>query len=192
MNPMKRYLPPHKRNVVSNIKSKTDKFQDNWLSTTSKNQNNDLKTANFPALNETKENVIKDKEVNKEIYNYKSVTDLFKKKREIQNRKKNKLPPGWIILSKNVKYKKSEMDNDNCYTKQIESDMIKKILNRQEEYYRNYEELTGQDIKYYVSESEYEDEDELSDYESESVSEEENTDEYYDEQDIYLKKYNRN
>ena len=189
---MKRYLPPHKRNVSSSINPKKDKFQDPWLSMTNKNQNDHLKTANFPSLNQTKDNVTETPIVNNNIYNYKSVTDLFKKKRELRNKKKNNLPPGWIKLSKDVKYKKTETDYDIYYKKQIESDRIKKFLNRHEEYYRNYEELTGEDIRYYVSESESEDEREVYDYESESQSEEETADEYYDELDIYLKKYNRN
>ena len=188
----KKYLPPHKRNVPPSDNNKKDNFKDPWLSTTHGNQNKDLKTANFPSLNKNKEDIIENKIVNKDIYNYKSVTDLFKKKREIREKKNNKLPPGWIKLSKNIKYKKTETDYDIYYKKQIESDKIKKFLIRQEEYYRKYEELTGEDIRYYISETEEEYEDDTSDYESDTLSEEETPDEYYDEQDIYLKKYNRN
>lgn len=187
----KRYLPPHKRNVASSFNTEKDKFQEPWLSTRDGNQNKNLKTANFPSLNNNNDNVIENKCVDKNIYNYKSVTDILKKKRELRNKKKNNLPPGWIKLSKDGKYEKTETELEIYYKKQIESERIKKFLNREEEYYRNYEQLTGEDIRYYVSESENEEKYE-NDYESESVSEEENIDEYYDEQDIYLKKYNRN
>tara|TARA_A100001015_G_C15016900_1_gene725973 strand:- start:2131 stop:2691 length:561 start_codon:yes stop_codon:yes gene_type:complete len=183
-NNMKSYIPPHKRNN----NNKVDNFDEPWLSVKNKKRDN-LKNANFPSLNKNKDT--QDNSLSKEsnIYNYKSVTELFKKKRELRNKKKNDLPPGWIKLNKESKYEKMETEIEMYYKQQIIEERIKKFLNKQEEYYRNYEELTGEDIRYYISESESEEE---FDYDSESVSEEETADEFYDEQDIYLKKYNRN
>ncbi len=186
---MKSYVPPHKREVKRNDFDFTTPWINHNQSKKPVNQN--LKNANFPRFNEKSDKSNDNTSTTNEVYNYKKVTDLFKKKRELQEKNKNKLKPGWIKLSKDAKYEKTETKLEIYYKKQIESERIKKFLNRQEEYYRNYEELTGEDIRYYVSESENEEEYE-NDYESESVSEEENIDEYYDEQDRYLKKYNRN
>lgn len=183
---MKSYIPPHKRNV-----NKVDNFNEPWLSVTNKKRDN-FKNANFPSLNKIKDTQNNSSPEENNVYNYKSVTELFKKKRELRNKKKNDLPPGWIKLNKEAKYEKTETELEMYYKQQIIEERIKKFLNKQEEYYRNYEELTGIDIRYYISESEEEEKNEENVYESESMSEEENTDEFYDEQDIYLKKYNRN
>ena len=80
---MKSYIPPHKRNN----NNKVDNFDEPWLSVKNKKRDN-LKNANFPSLNKNKDT--QDNSLSKEsnIYNYKSVTELFKKKRELRNKKK--------------------------------------------------------------------------------------------------------
>lgn len=182
---MKSYVPPHKRHQRKHI-PKRDKFSDKWVSDDiNKQVNENLKTANFPELSNNKK-----KQENQPAVNYKTVTDLFKKKRLNREKKKQKLKPGWVVLNKNNKYKKSDEEREQYYQTVILPQQIDNYLKNQNIYYGLQEEITGEDCRYYVSESESDSE--ISEYESESASDEDNNDDFYDEQDIYLKKYNRN
>jgi hypothetical protein len=186
---MKSYVPPHKRAVKRNDFDFTTPWINNNQSKKPVNQN--LKNANFPRFNEKSDKSNDNTSTTNEVYNYKKVTDLFKKKRELQEKNKNKLKPGWIKLSKDAKYEKTETELENYYKNQIRVERIKKFLNNQEKYYRAYEEMYNEDIRYYISESESEIEN--SDCESESLSENDyENEEYYEEQEKYLNKYNRN
>ena len=182
---MKSYVPPHKRNQGKHFPKK-DNFRENWVSDNiDKNVNKDLKIGIFPELS----NNIKAPE-NQPTVNYKTVTDLFKTKRLNQERKKKKLKPGWVVLNKKNKYKKTDEEREHYYQTVILPNHIDNYLKNQDIYYTLQEEITGEDCRYYVSESD--NESDVSDYEYESASDEDNSEDFYDEQDIYLKKYNRN
>lgn len=186
---MKSYVPPHKRGASSN---QID-FNSPWISNdqSKKSTNQNLKNANFPKFNEKSDKSNDNTNTTNEVYNYKKVTDLFKKKKELLEKSKKKLKPGWIKLNKDGKYEKTETEIEIYYKNQIRLERINKFLNREEKYYREYKELFNEDIRYYISESETESE--KSDCESESLSENDNeNEEYYEEQEKYLNKYNRN
>ena len=185
---MSSYIPPHKRKRnASKSTSRKNIFNDNWvLEEQSSNKNVSLTKENFPSLSKQDENTL---DVNKKTnIDYKKVTDIFKKKRLLREKKNKKLPPGWIKLTKGVKYKKTDIEKDYHYETVQFPNLINNMLNKQEEYYQIYEERTGEDIRYYVTESETESE---IDTESESDQEYSN-EEYYEEEETYLKKYNRN
>lgn len=186
---MKSYIPPHKRVVTSN---KPD-FNSPWINGDQRKNpiNQNLKNANFPKLNENSDKSKDNNTITNDVYNYKKVTDLFKKKRELREQKKKKLKPGWINLNKNNKYKKTEQEKEHYYQTFILPPIVESHLTNQENYYRDYKETYNEDIRYYISESESETE--FSEDEEESLSEDNcDNDEYNDEQDKYLNKYNRN
>lgn len=186
---MKSYVPPHKRTVKSN---KID-YNSPWIKDDQckKPINQNLKNAYFPKFNENSDKSNDNTSTTNEVYNYKKVTELFKKKRELREKKKKKLKPGWINLNKNNKYKKTEQEKEHYYQTFILPTIVERHLTNQENYYRDYEETYNEDIRYYVSESESEPE--ISEEEEESLSENDyENEEYYEEQEIYLNKYNRN
>lgn len=185
---MKSYVPPHKRAVTTN----KIYYNSPWINNDQckKHINKKLKEADFPKLNKNSNKSNDNNTTTNEVYNYKKVTELFKKKRELREKNKKKLKPGWINLNKNNKYKKTEQEKEYYYQTTILPTIIESYLVNQENYYKDYEETYSEDIRYYVSESESESE--ISEYESESASDEDNNDDFYDEQDIYLNKYNRN
>ena len=186
---MNSYVPPHKRTVNSN---KID-FNSSWINDDQHKKpiNQNLKNAYFPKFNENSDKSNDNTTTTNEVYNYKKVTELFKKKRELREKKKKKLKPGWINLNKNNKYKKPEQEKEYYYQTFILPAIIESHLTNKENYYRDYEETYNEDIRYYVSESESEPE--FSEEEEESLSENDyENEEYYEEQEIYLNKYNRN
>ena len=185
---MKTYVPPHKRTVNSN---KID-FNSPWVNNEQDKKliNKNLKKAYFPKINENSNKSNDNTIVNNEVYNYKKVTELFKKKRELREKKKKKLKPGWINLNKNNKYIKTEEEKEYNYQTFILPTVIENHLTNQENYYKDYEETYNEDIRYYVSESESEPE--FSEDEEDSLSENDfENEDYYEEQEKYLNKYNR-